>query len=51
MTEIVEEVADSVVGITNLQTVRNFWSPTETTRETGSGSGVIYKEQGEKRIS
>ncbi|MDN4608922.1 S1C family serine protease [Sporosarcina highlanderae] len=48
VTDIVGQVADTVVGITNLQTVRNFWSSTETTRETGSGSGVIYKKEGGK---
>ena len=42
------EVADSVVGVTNLQTVRDFWSSSETTRETGTGSGVIYKKAGDK---
>ena len=26
ITDIVEKVADSVVGVTNLQTVRDFWS-------------------------
>ncbi|WP_339252701.1 trypsin-like peptidase domain-containing protein [Sporosarcina sp. FSL W8-0480] len=48
VTDIVGQMADTVVGITNLQTVRNFWSSTETTRETGSGSGVIYKKEGGK---
>lgn len=48
VTDIVSEVTDTVVGITNLQTVRDFWSSTETTRETGSGSGVIYKKEGDK---
>lgn len=48
VTDVVSEVADTVVGITNLQTVRDFWSSTETTRETGSGSGVIYKKEGDK---
>ncbi|MCM3744576.1 trypsin-like peptidase domain-containing protein [Sporosarcina luteola] len=48
VTDIVSEVADTVVGITNLQTVRDFWSSTETRRETGSGSGVIYKKEGGK---
>lgn len=48
VTDIVTEVADTVVGITNLQTVRDFWSSAETTRETGSGSGVIYKKEGGK---
>ncbi|AMQ04514.1 2-alkenal reductase [Sporosarcina psychrophila] len=48
VTDIVEKVADSVVGVTNLKTISDPWSPVETTRETGSGSGVIYKKQGDK---
>lgn len=48
ITETVEMVADAVVGVTNLQTVRDFWSTTETTRESGTGSGVIYKKAGDK---
>jgi serine protease Do len=48
VTNIVEKVADSVVGVTNLRTTSDPWSPVETTRETGSGSGVIYKKQGDK---
>ena len=48
ITETVEKVADSVVGVTNLQTVRDFWSTAETTRETGTGSGVIYKKARDK---
>ena len=31
--------------MTNLQTVRDIWSSSETTKETGTGSGVIYKKQ------
>ncbi len=45
ITDIVGEVAGTVVGVTNLQTVRDFWSSSEMTRETGTGSGVIYKKQ------
>lgn len=45
ITEVVGKVTDSVVGVTNLQTVRDIWSSTETTQETGTGSGVIYKKQ------
>lgn len=48
LTEIIDEVIDSVVGVTNLQTVRDFWSTTETSKEAGTGSGVIYKKQGGK---
>ncbi|WP_432362706.1 S1C family serine protease [Sporosarcina sp. UB5] len=47
ITDVVSEVTDAVVGITNLQTVRDFWSSAETTRQ-GSGSGVIYKKEGDK---
>lgn len=45
VTNIVGQMADTVVGITNLQTVRDYWSASKTTQETGSGSGVIYKKE------
>jgi serine protease Do len=45
ITGVVESVTDAVVGVTNLQTVRDFWSSAEKTQETGTGSGVIYKKQ------
>ena len=48
ITDVVDEVADSVVGVTNLQTVRDIWSSSEMTQETGTGSGVIYKIKGDK---
>ncbi|KXH80963.1 2-alkenal reductase [Sporosarcina sp. HYO08] len=48
ITDVVGKVTDTVVGITNLQTVRDFWSTTGTTQETGVGSGVIYKKQNGK---
>lgn len=48
VTDLVEEVADTVVGVTNLQRVRDIWSASEMTKETGTGSGVIYKKQGDK---
>lgn len=48
VTDVVEEVADAVVGITNIQTVQDFWSSTSSTQEAGSGSGVIYKKDGDK---
>ncbi|WP_438313919.1 S1C family serine protease [Sporosarcina sp. FA9] len=48
VTGIVEKVADSVVGVTNLKLVRDIWSSSQMTKETGSGSGVIYKKQGDK---
>lgn len=48
ITDIVGEVADSVVGVTNLQTVRDVWSFSEEKQETGTGSGVIYKKSNGK---
>ncbi|WP_041072352.1 S1C family serine protease [Bacillus sp. OxB-1] len=48
VTEVVGKVTDAVVGVTNLQTVRDFWSTSETTQEAGVGSGVIYKKSGDK---
>ncbi|MFJ7935414.1 S1C family serine protease [Sporosarcina sp. NPDC096371] len=48
MTGIIDKVIDSVVGVTNLQTGRDFWATTETAKEAGTGSGVIYKKQGGK---
>jgi len=48
VTGIVEKVADSVVGVTNLKLVRDIWSSSQMTKETGTGSGVIYKKQGDK---
>ena len=48
ITDIVSTVTDAVVGVTNLQSVRDFWSSSETTRERGTGSGVIYKSQNGK---
>lgn len=44
LTDVVDQVANTVVGVTNLQTVRDIWSSSEMTRETGTGSGVIYKK-------
>ena len=48
ITDVVGDVANAVVGITNIQTVQDFWSSTTSTQEAGSGSGVIYKKEGGK---
>lgn len=48
VTDVVGKVANSVVGVTNLQTVQDIWSSSEMTRETGTGSGVIYKRKDNK---
>ena len=48
VTEAVETAGDAVVGITNLQTVNDFWSQSPgTTQAVGTGSGVIYKNDGD----
>lgn len=48
VTDVVEDVATAVVGITNIQTVQEFWTATKSTQEAGTGSGVIYKKEGNK---
>ncbi|WP_223643367.1 S1C family serine protease [Planococcus sp. 4-30] len=48
VTEAVEIAADSVVGVTNLQAVGDFWSQSpqpQQEQEVGTGSGVIYKNE------
>ncbi|WP_042478433.1 S1C family serine protease [Bacillus ndiopicus] len=47
-TGAVEKVSDAVVGITNIQQVTNFWDQSTSSEKTGSGSGVIYKIDGDK---
>lgn len=44
LTDVVDKSTNAVVGVTNLQTVNDFWSTSESTEETGTGSGVIYKK-------
>ncbi|WP_274308638.1 S1C family serine protease [Solibacillus daqui] len=50
VTSAVEKVSSAVVGITNIQDVApNFWSQnTSAMEEVGSGSGVIYKIEGNR---
>lgn len=48
ITNVVDKTAHTVVGVTNLQTVNDFWSSSEETQETGTGSGVIYKKENGK---
>ena len=48
LTKVVEEVAHQVVGITNVQTIRDFWTSETSTAEAGTGSGVIYKVDGDR---
>lgn len=46
VTDIVDQVSASVVGVTNLQNYSDFWSQDENS-EAGTGSGVIYKVDGD----
>lgn len=46
LTDVVSEVTPAVVGITNLQRGNDFWSQEEGV-EAGTGSGVIYKLEGD----
>ena len=50
VTGAVEKVSSAVVGITNIQEVSsNFWSQgSSSEQEVGSGSGVIYKIDGDR---
>ena len=45
VTDAVEKASSAVVGITNIQSVTNFWSQSEATEGVGTGSGVIYKKE------
>jgi len=46
VTEAVNKVSDAVVGVVNIQQV-SFWDQTQE-GEAGTGSGVIYKKEGDK---
>ncbi|MGE7998304.1 S1C family serine protease [Lysinibacillus sp. NPDC093190] len=51
VTKAVDKASGAVVGITNIQEVTSggFWNPPSTSNKpAGSGSGVIYKVQGDK---
>ncbi len=45
VTDAVEKASSAVVGISNIQSVTNFWSQSEATQNAGTGSGVIYKKE------
>ena len=50
VTKAVDKASAAVVGITNIQEITNggFWNnPTTTEQEAGSGSGVVYKIDGD----
>jgi serine protease Do len=48
VTTAVEKAKDTVVGITNIQETMSFFGSEATTQEAGTGSGVIYKKDGDK---
>ncbi|WP_301108848.1 trypsin-like peptidase domain-containing protein [Sporosarcina sp.] len=48
ITDVVDDLANAVVGITNIQTVQDFWSANTSVQEAGTGSGVLYKKEGGK---
>lgn len=47
ITKAVDKAADAVVGISNIQET-SFWHGGSTDQEAGTGSGVIYKKDGNK---
>lgn len=49
ITKAVDKAADAVVGITNIQAT-SFWDTNGTGQEAGTGSGVIYKIEGDKAL-
>jgi serine protease Do len=48
VTSAVEKAANSVVGVTNIQSTSDFLTPSGNEQEAGTGSGVIYKKSGDK---
>ncbi|TYR80280.1 PDZ domain-containing protein [Priestia megaterium] len=46
VTEAVDEVNEAVVGVVNIQQGESFWNGERA--DAGTGSGVIYKKQGDK---
>ncbi|MGN8647623.1 S1C family serine protease [Gracilibacillus sp. HCP3S3_G5_1] len=49
ISEIVAEVSPAVVGVVNVQSQSNFWQQEEA-GEFGTGSGVIYKIEGDRAL-
>lgn len=48
ITGAVDKTSAAVVGITNLQEANDFWSSQQGEQEAGTGSGVIYKVDGDR---
>lgn len=47
VTKAVDKAKDTVVGITNIQESMSFFGSEATAQEAGTGSGVIYKKEGD----
>ncbi|MBH0230289.1 trypsin-like peptidase domain-containing protein [Halobacillus yeomjeoni] len=46
ITEVVDKVTPSVVGVVNIQSQQNFWQDSDSSsQQAGVGSGVIYKKE------
>ncbi|SDJ56977.1 S1C family serine protease [Salimicrobium halophilum] len=45
ITEVVDKVKPSVVGVVNMQSQTNFWEQPSDPQQAGIGSGVIYKQE------
>ncbi|QAS52913.1 S1C family serine protease [Halobacillus litoralis] len=45
ITDVVEKVTPSVVGVVNIQSQENFWQQNNSSHQGGVGSGVIYKKE------
>lgn len=47
VTKAVEKAQEAVVGITNIQETTSFFGSQSSRQEAGTGSGVIYKKEGD----
>lgn len=43
ITDVVDKVTPSVVGVVNIQSQQNFWEQNGSSQQSNVGSGVIYK--------
>ncbi|GGJ61957.1 serine protease Do [Anoxybacillus voinovskiensis] len=47
MIDAINQVADAVVGVVNIQKQTDFFSGSSSEQEAGTGSGVIFKKEGD----
>ncbi|MGP4069077.1 S1C family serine protease [Halobacillus sp. B29] len=45
ITDVVDKVTPSVVGVVNIQSQQNFWEQNGSSQQSNVGSGVIYKNE------